>query len=175
MKIITRHKDLLTEFKRLVVQYTQFYWAGLNSDMVAEIKPEEQKIQKAIIGIQLYKTHPDIIKAFFENKNVRFKHQPEDMIQHRIYLFCNSLEDWEVIISCSNFTEGPCIPSNEALILISNQQMYMPDLYHKAMQLIEDHWKEAITFNLLKLEEYGKKWELQEQQAVIHKKEFFNN
>ena len=171
MKIITRHKDLLLEFKRLVEKYNQFYWAGLNSDILEDILPEEHKIQKVIIGIQLYKTHPDLIKIYLENKNVRFKHQPEDMPQHRIFLFCNSLKDWEVIISCSNLTDGPCMPGNEALILLSNQQVYMPDLYNQAMQLIDDHWKEAITFNIIKLEEYRKKWELFKQQSIVQKKE----
>lgn len=170
MKIITRHKDLLSEFKRLAGHYNQFYLAGLSSDILAEIIPEEQKIVKVIIGIEFYKTHPDTIRIFLENNNVRFKHQPEDMAQHKIYLFCNSIDDWEVLISCSSFTDGPCIPNNEALILISNHQMYMPDLYHRAMQLVEDHWKEAFTFNFSKLEDYRKKWELYEHETTVQKK-----
>ncbi len=72
MKIITRQKDLLLEFKRLAGQYNQFYLAGLNSDILAEVMPKEHKIKKVIIGIEFYKIHPDIITNYLENKNIRF-------------------------------------------------------------------------------------------------------
>jgi hypothetical protein len=167
MKIITRDKDLLLEFKRLSHQYAHFYWAGFNSELLAELMPDEQKIKKIIIGIQFYQTHPKVIQKFIENKNVRFKDQPENILQHKIYLFCNNINEWEVIISCSSFTDVSCSANNEALILITNQQIYIPDLYQKAMQLIDEHWKEAISFNLPKLEEYRKKWENYEQSNTL--------
>jgi hypothetical protein len=171
MKIITRDIDLLSEFKRLSHQYAHFYWAGFNSELLAELMPDEQKIKKIIIGIQFYQTHPKVIQTFIENKNVRFKHQPENILHHKIYLFCNNINEWEVIISCSSFIDGSCAANNEALILITNQQMYIPDLYHKAMQLIDEHWKDAISFNFSKLEEYKKKWESNEQNNTFKQEE----
>src|SRR5690606_28833925 len=101
--------ELQKEFKRLISHYDQIYWATAWASPVEDIsevlKNNRHKIQKIVVGIHFYQTHPDFIEAFLGDEKVRFIQQPAGTFHPKLYLFSNSMnEDWELVVGSANFT-----------------------------------------------------------------------
>lgn len=81
MKLITTGTELEKEFRRLTKQYDHFYWAtawaSSGSKLFNDLLANKGKIQKIVVGIHFYQTHPDFIEAFLNDKKVRFIQQPD--------------------------------------------------------------------------------------------------
>ena len=94
MKLIISKAELENEFKRLTRQYKQFYWAtawaGATSKLFDELKSQQDKIQKIVVGIHFYQTHPDFIEAFINHDNIKFIKQPEGTFHPKLYVFYDS-------------------------------------------------------------------------------------
>ena len=68
MRLITTATELEKEFRRLTKQYEHFYWAtawaSSGSKLFNDLLTNKDKIQKIVVGIHFYQTHPDFIEAF---------------------------------------------------------------------------------------------------------------
>lgn len=67
MKLIINSADLEKEFLRLSKDYKKYYWAtawaGISSSVFSYLITKTERIEKIIVGIHFYQTHPDFAKA----------------------------------------------------------------------------------------------------------------
>jgi hypothetical protein len=164
MKLITTPKQLSAEFHRLIREYRNYEWAtawaGVSSDLFAELKKNKKKIKRLVVGLHFYQTHPDFIEEFIDNNNVRFVEQTSGTFHPKFYLFYNEIESWELLIGSGNFTNGAFTVNTEATLLVSSSQH--PTLSLPSCQnFIELCWNQGITFSDEKLMQYRVAWKNQ--------------
>lgn len=98
MKLLIKRSDLEKEFKRLIKQYSNFHWAtawaSVGNEVFEDLLKNTYKIDKITVGIHFYQTHPEFIKAFIDDENVRFIEQPKGTFHPKIYLFSNDEDEW---------------------------------------------------------------------------------
>lgn len=167
MKLITTATELEKEFRRLTKQFDNFYWAtawaSSSSTLFNDLLINKGKIQKIVVGIHFYQTHPDFIEAFLNNKNVRFIQQPEGTFHPKLYLFTNNSDKWELIIGSANFTNAAFSRNTEASILLSNKDKNSTETFKKAEELVEQTFAVGKTFNSKDLEKYRITWKIHQQ------------
>jgi hypothetical protein len=162
MKLITKTIELENEFRRFTKQYDYFYWAAAwassGSKLFNDLVSNKVKIQKIVIGIHFYQTHPDFIEAFLNNKKVRFIQQPEGTFHPKLYLFTDKPNKWELIIGSANFTTEAFSRNTEASLLITHKDSNSTDTYKSAIKLVEQTFLDGKTFNKADLEQYRTTW-----------------
>ncbi|MBA4197181.1 MAG: hypothetical protein C0459_06455 [Chitinophaga sp.] len=167
MKLITTATELEKEFRRLTKQYDNFYWAtawaSSSSTLFKDLFSNKSKIQKIVVGIHFYQTHPDFIEAFLNDKKVRFIQQPEGTFHPKLYLFTDNSNKWELIIGSANFTNEAFSRNTEASILLSNKDNNSTDTFANAVKLVEETFADGKTFNKSDLDKYRITWKIQRQ------------
>lgn len=162
MKLITTAIDLEKEFKRLMKNYNEFYWAtawaGASSALFNELTSKKDKIKEIAVGIHFYQTHPDFISEFLDNNSVRFILQPEGTYHPKVYLFYTDQLHWELIIGSANFTKEAFTRNTEASILISNTDSNSSEILESVLQLVNDLWKNGKVFSEDDLKNYRISW-----------------
>ncbi|MFH1637557.1 MAG: phospholipase D family protein, partial [Candidatus Woesearchaeota archaeon] len=162
LNLLVKPKDLEREFNRLMNRYSQFYWlsawASVGFSCFETLKLNKHKIRKLIIGTSLNQTHPEFIREFKNNRNVKFMGQKQGIFHPKIYLFKNNKNDWEVLIGSLNFTSAAFIRNRESLLLLSHNSDRKNELYEAVLRLIDETWEEAEYFDNKRLKEYTKKW-----------------
>lgn len=162
MKLITTAKELEKEFRRLTEQYDYFYWstawASSGSKPFNDLLTNKGKIQKIVVGIHFYQTHPDFIEAFLNDKKVRFIQQPEGTFHPKLYLFTNKTEKWEIILGSANFTTAAFSSNTEASLLITHKDSNSADTYNNAIKLVDQTFSDGKTFNKSDLDKYRIAW-----------------
>ncbi len=162
MKLIITANELETEFKRLTRQYEKYYWAtawaGVSSTLFNELIAKKDRIEKIIVGIHFYQTHPDFIETFRENSKVKFIKQPEGTFHPKLYLFYDSNTKWELLIGSANFTNEAFSRNTEATTLISSKDSNAEDILETAFSLIQKSWSEANKFTKTELDNYRIAW-----------------
>jgi hypothetical protein len=165
MKLIATSSELREEFKRLSEKYKTYHWAiawaGVGSEHYEILLKNQKKISKLVVGIHFYQTHPDFIQTFQKNKNVQFVNQPQGTFHPKIYLFFNSESEWEVILGSSNFTKEGFNRNTEANILVSNKDKDSDSFLKRALNLLDESWKQSKVFSSLELLQYRNIWENQ--------------
>ena len=162
MKLITTATELEKEFRRLTKQYDHFYWAtawaSSGSKLFIDLLTNKNKIQKIVVGIHFYQTHPDFIEAFLNNKKVRFIQQPEGTFHPKLYLFTDKTNKWELIIGSANFTTEAFSRNTEASLLITHKDSNSTDTYNNAIKLVDQTFSDGKTFNKTDLDKYRTTW-----------------
>lgn len=162
MKLITTATELEKEFRRLTKQYDHFYWAtawaSSGSKLFNDLLTNKDKIQKIVVGIHFYQTHPDFIEAFLNNKKVRFIQQPEGTFHPKLYLFTDKTDKWELIIGSANFTTEAFSRNTEASLLITHKDSNSTDTYNNAIKLVDQTFSDGKTFNKTNLDKYRTTW-----------------
>lgn len=162
MKLITTATELEKEFRRLTKQYDHFYWAtawaSSGSKLFNDLLTNKDKIQKIVVGIHFYQTHPDFIEAFLNNKKVRFIQQPEGTFHPKLYLFTDKTDKWELIIGSANFTTEAFSLNTEASLLITHKDSNSTDTYNNAIKLVDQTFSDGKTFNQTNLDKYRTTW-----------------
>lgn len=162
MKLITTAKELEKEFRRLTEQYDHFYWstawASSGSKPFNDLLTNKGKIQKIVVGIHFYQTHPDFIEAFLNDKKVHFIQQPEGTFHPKLYLFADKTDKWEIILGSANFTTAAFSSNTEASLLITHKDSNSADTYNNAIKLVDKTFSDGKTFNKLDLEKYRITW-----------------
>jgi len=162
MKLITTALELEKEFRRLIKQFDHFYWAtawaSSGSELFSDLLRNRYKIQKIVVGIHFYQTHPDFIEAFLNDKKVRFIQQPEGTFHPKLYLFTNKTNKWELLIGSANFTTEAFSRNTEACLLITHKDSNSTDTYQSAMQLVDQNFYDGKSFNKTDLEKYWTTW-----------------
>lgn len=167
MKLITTATELEKEFRRLTKQYDNFYWAtawaSSSSMLFNDLLTNKTKIQKIVVGIHFYQTHPDFIEAFLDDKKVHFIQQPEGTFHPKLYLFTDNSDKWEIIIGSANFTNEAFSRNTEASLLVNNKDNNSSDTYNGAIKLVEETFANGKTFNKSDLDKYRITWKIQRQ------------
>lgn len=162
MKLLTTAKELEKEFRRLTEQYDHFYWstawASSGSKPFNDLLTNKGKIQKIVVGIHFYQTHPDFIEAFLNDKKVRFIQQPEGTFHPKLYLFTDKTDKWEILLGSANFTTAAFSSNTEASLLITYKDSNSADTFDNAMKLVDQTFSDGKTFNKSDLEKYRTTW-----------------
>lgn len=167
MKLITTAVELETEFRRLIKQYDKFYWAtawaSSSSTLFKDLLTNRSKIQKIVVGIHFYQTHPDFIEAFLDDKKVHFIQQPEGTFHPKMYLFTDNSDKWEIIIGSANFTNEAFSRNTEASLLLSNKDNSSHRVYSNSLKFIDKTFASGKIFNKSDLDKYRITWKIQRQ------------
>lgn len=162
MKLITDSEDLEKTFLRLLDKYSNYYWltawASAKSKSFEKLIENKRKIEKIIVGIHFYQTHPDFIESFLETPSVRYIKQPEGTYHPKLFLFYNSPTDWELLVGSANFTNAAFTVNTEISTLIDSKENNSSIVLKQAFQIIESTWTDAKQFDKSELNDYRKIW-----------------
>ena len=162
MKLITDSKTLEKHFLRLLDKYSKYYWltawASSKSTSFEKLVKNKQKIEKIIVGIHFYQTHPDFIETFLESKNVKYIKQPEGTFHPKIFLFYNNDNDWEILVGSANFTKAAFTINTEISTLIKSTDINASELLTQTLNIIDSTWKESKFFDTNELSDYRTIW-----------------
>ncbi|GGG62765.1 phospholipase D family protein [Epilithonimonas arachidiradicis] len=166
MKLITNTDSLKKEFKRLVKQYRNFQWAmawaSAGNELFVELIENRCKINKITVGIHFYQTHPDFIKEFIDDENVRFIEQPDGTFHPKVYLFSNEKKDWELLIGSANFTASAFTKNTEVCALVNAKDNNAEEVYQSTLQIIDSSFDQAKIFSESDWENYNTIWNIQQ-------------
>jgi len=162
MKLIITSTELETEFKRLTRQYKKYYWAtawaGVSSSLFSELTTKKDRIEKIIVGIHFYQTHPDFIETFLDSNKIKFIKQPDGTFHPKLYLFYDNVNEWELLVGSANFTNAAFTTNTEATTLIKSNDNNAEKILETAFNLIEKSWSDANKFTKSELEKYRIAW-----------------
>src|ERR1043165_4103172 len=148
------------QFLDLMIKYREYYWAtawaDFNFDVSKELVKNEKRIKKLVVGLSFYGTHPDFIKRFHQNRNVRFIiHENKGTFQPKMFLFKNTPSDWQLLIGSGNFTKGAFIANTEAYLLISSKSN--PEMLSGIEDFIKSQWSLGKTVSQVFIDDYIKR------------------
>jgi hypothetical protein len=189
MKVISNHKELNKEFKRLSEQYSKYYWAvawaSTSNTQFEFLQANQHKIENIVVGLHFYQTHPEFIKAFLSHKGVKFIKQPEGTFHPKVYLFFDNNSKWELIMGSANFTDAAFSKNCEANILITSEDNEAADVLKSILALVKSSWNDGSYFDKAELQDYERVWKNQQQKinslsglyggTKIRSKQFFNS
>lgn len=165
MKLITTNDELRTNLSRLTKKYPNIVfavaWASAATDVFDELCKNRNCIRKAIIGTHFYQTHPDVLDAFVESRNVRFILQPKGVFHPKIYMFWNE-KHWEVLMGSANLTAGALNTNSEAMALISDDDQSDSSLKKDVISLIDSYWEDARAVSKAEALSYRALWSKQQ-------------
>jgi len=166
MKLLITPETLELEFKQAMIQYKEYYWAtawasSSPAALFQQLKINQKRIKRLVVGIHFYQTHPDFIEAFLDNENVHFIEQPDGTFHPKIYLFFNDPKHWKIIMGSANFTHGAFAKNTEASVLITSDDNDSPAIFKSTMKLIRKSWKAGKVFGKESLEKYRGTWRIQ--------------
>ena len=170
MKLITEPLDLQREFIRLTKAYPKLLWsvawAGGESKPLAALKAASTKIERVIVGLHFYQTHPDFIAAFRTHPGVRFIKQPSGVFHPKVYLFYQDPQHWELLVGSANFTMSAFSVNMEATMLVSSRDEDSGTIFHEVRALIDTAWKSAQPFTAAELDDYRTIWKNQQSKRA---------
>lgn len=162
MELITDSKTLKKHFLRLLDKYPQYFWlsawASSKSVPFDQLVKNKQRIEKIVVGIHFYQTHPDFIDAFIESENVKYIKQPEGTFHPKIFLFYNNKHDWELVVGSANFTHAAFTDNTEISTLIRSTDLNASEILAETFKVINATWLKAQYFGVDELEQYKKIW-----------------
>ena len=162
MKIITEAKEFEKVFMQLLDKYENYFWitawAGIGSKPYKKLIENQSKIKKIVVGLHFYQTHPEFIKTFLQNENVKFIKQPSGTFHPKTFLFFNSENDWNIIIGSANFTQAAFNINSEVSVLLSNNDKNSKEVLNKTIKTVENFWSHGKHFNDEELIDYTRFW-----------------
>lgn len=160
MKLIATTTDLTKEFKRLMLDYNQYLWsvawADFNFELSNFLVTKKSRIKKLCVGLQFFGTHPDFIEKFYTHQGVRFIEQTKGTYHPKLYLFCNSTTEWELLIGSANYTSSAFTNNTEASILISSADKPTGDFYQGIVDFLDEQWSKGKILTKDYVKEYKK-------------------
>lgn len=166
--------EVNNELQRLAKQYDEIYmmtaWATDGSEAYKFFVENQEKIQKAVIGLHFYQTSPNFIQSFMQNNHVKYIMQSSGIFHPKVYLFKNRSErnkklEVEVIIGSSNFTQGGLDKNFEISVLLQSNELDAQ--IQLLMSLINIKFDEAELFNQERLEEYSDSWRTNRRTLIV--------
>lgn len=163
MELLVNTKDLEDTFLTLMEKYSSYYWltawAGINSLPYEELSRNKIKIEKIVVGLHFYQTHPDFIESFLSSKKVKYIKQPDGTFHPKLYLFFNNRNDWALIVGSANFTNAAFTGNTEVSTLITSLDSDSSRVFEQAFKVIDEKWKEADYFSKSELLNYRNTWQ----------------
>lgn len=176
MRLLTTFEELQNAFATYLKACNKFYccvaWAGSpNSFEIGKLLVRNSnRIEKAIIGLHFYQTHPVFIETFIDHKGVRFIKETDGIFHDKIYLFVKSSKEWVAILGSSNLTKGGFVKNHECNVLFSNEDDKGGELFKSLTNHIEDNWIEAAYFSFKDLKNYRDAFNQQKPHLDVLKK-----
>lgn len=167
MELITTSERLQEVFAKCINGYDHLYccvaWAGNPKGFSVGklLEKNAHKIEKAVIGLHFYQTHPKFIDTFMDHEGVRFIMETNGIFHDKVYLFANSAKDWSAIVGSSNFTAGGFDRNSECNMIISNDDANSADTYKMLIRHVESKWRNAEYFTEESLYGYERCYDLQ--------------
>lgn len=162
MKLITDFTTLEKQFLRLLDKYSKYYWltawASSKSTSFDKLVKNKQKIEKIIVGIHFYQTHPDFIETFLESENVKYIKQPEGTFHPKIFLFYNNDNDWEILVGSANFTKAAFTINTEIVTLIESTELNAKKILTQTFKIVNSTWLDSKYFDSDELNDYRNIW-----------------
>ena len=159
MRLITSQSKLEAEFTRLLRDHRALLWAtawaGVSSKLYQKLVAARNKIDKLVVGLHFYQTHPDFIERFIGHKRVRFIKQTAGTFHPKLYLFYDSDDNWDLLIGSGNFTHE-AFTNTEAVFLISSDDDNAANVLADARTFINSCWKHGSRFSKPELDAYRK-------------------
>lgn len=165
MKLLTTPLKITHELTSAMKNYEHFYWAiawaSTSPECYSLLGNNKNKIARLIIGTHFYQTHPDFIKRFIDNNNVRYMKQTNGIFHPKIYLFENTEHDWALFIGSANFTKGALTKNIEAVIVVTSNDNNAETIHKNAKSFVLSNWQDGQSFNIEQLADYRQMWNRQ--------------
>jgi len=163
MEILSTTQHIDREVKRLIRNYSKFSWAVAwastsYKDGFKLLKQNKDKIDRLVIGIHFYQTHPDFIKEFINLQSVKFVMNPAGVFHPKLYLFENKIGDWECIIGSPNFTGSAFTDNSEVAVLISSKDDNAAVAFQEITNLFNQFWGQGTYLKTDELISYRNLW-----------------
>ncbi len=175
MRLLVDPSERKTEFKRLMENYSEYYlasaWATVGFDLFDFLMKNKERIKKMVVGVSFDHTHPEFIRTFIKEKNIRFFKKPGTLFHPKIYLFKEG-SNWEMIMGSMNFTSAGFNDNVETLLLISCDEDNSSEIFNKSINLFEQIWNDASYFSEDELSKYEEAYKNQQKRLgeyVINK------
>jgi PLD-like domain len=164
MRLLTTSSSLRTAFGQLLAQHKRLSfavaWASHSFPGYDELLKYQHKIEKGIVGIHFYQTHPSFIKHFLTDNRIRFAKDSSGIFHPKFYLFDTSEDDWSCLIGSANFTAAAFSANTEACLLFDAKDDHTGATKRKLAKALARYWKSSGYFKPSELEQYRSLWDL---------------
>jgi len=147
-------------------------WASASSKAFPLLLKHSNKINKIVVGIHFYQTHPNFIKEFIDDEKVKFITNPNGVFHPKIYLFQNNENDWECLVGSANFTKAAMKNNTEIMIHINSKDINSNEVYKKTIDEIDNYFETAVSFTNNDYEAYLKVWNKKSKKLLDIQDEF---
>lgn len=162
MTLLTTPNEIETTICHLIKTYRIISfasaWASASSKAFQLLLKHSNKINKVVVGIHFYQTHPNFIKEFIDNEKIKFKTNPNGIFHPKIYLFQNNENNWECLIGSANFTKAAMQNNSEIMVHIKSNDTNAHEVYKKTIKEIENYFETAVSFTNNDYQSYLKVW-----------------
>lgn len=162
MKVLTTAAEINAELLRLIEDCSSCLvavaWASTGFDAFELLTANASKIERMVVGIHFYQTHPKFIEVFLANSTVRFVLNPDGVFHPKVYLFEKGGGSWECIVGSPNFTQhGVCL-NDEMAVLVTNKDQGASQALASVKSAIDGYWQEAGPISQEQFQAYQEAW-----------------
>jgi hypothetical protein len=163
MELFIDSKKFENYFLSLLEKYPKYYWmtawASSKSLAFEYLRNNKCRIEKIIVGLHFYQTHPDFIESFLDTSTVRYIKQSKGTFHPKMFLFYKNNTEWELLIGSANFTNAAFTENTEITTLIKSSDINANLIIRQVFDLINNYWDDSNLFDEVELEDYRKIWE----------------
>src|ERR1700690_2163102 len=110
IKLLSSSHEMSMALQNAMQRYQHFRWsvawASSGFTLFDDLLKKRNRVSQLVVGTHFYQTHPDFLKLFVDDPNVRIVLQPSGVFHPKIYLFENSRDDWACILGSPNFSRA---------------------------------------------------------------------
>jgi HKD family nuclease len=138
-------------------------WASASSKAFKVLVSDEnkKKIQSSTVGLHFYQTHPNFIKEFLDDENVKFYKQQEGIFHPKIYLFWNNKKDWTCLIGSANFTQSALTKNTEVMTMFDIKDKVE---FQSVKNIVDEYYQKAEVFKKEDFQGYQNIWNQKNKQ-----------
>ena len=148
--------------RRAMGRYERFRWsvawASSGFPLFDELLKKRDRVSQLVVGTHFYQTHPDFLKVFVDDPNVRVVLQPSGVFHPKIYLFENSCDDWACIIGSPNFTGAAFSVNAEVAVHFDSTASGSSMNYDVLRKVVDEHWEKGKPLTKELLDPYRSIW-----------------
>ena len=163
MKVLKTTAEINKELTRLLRECSTCQiavaWASIGFDAFALLQKLCGKIERMVVGIHFYQTHPSFIEAFLTHPKVRFMKKADELFHPKVYFFEKAPNTWECIVGGPNFTRAGFGGNDEMALLVTSADQGAPKALGRINAAMRAYWGKASAFSNEELEAYRESWE----------------
>lgn len=162
MKIISNPTEIDNILINSMKTYSKYNiataWASMGSEASLTLLKNKTRINKMVVGLHFYQTHPDFIEKFANTDNVRFILKTDGVFHPKVYLFYNSINDWQCLIGSANFTTSALTKNCELMVQIRSKDLDSKVVFTDILKTIDKYWLDAQVMNNSEIINYKNIW-----------------